>query len=82
MITETIINVFLTIIHTLVMELPSALFSLPNWLVQFLKLLSTGLKFFPTDVWIVVTANIYVWWNFQMGWAIFEWLYKKIPGVN
>lgn len=29
-----------------------------------------------------VVGNIIFWSTIQIGWAIVEWLYKKIPGVS
>lgn len=45
-------------------------------------LLAYGLYFFPLDLWIVIISNISMWVALQGGWAVIEWVYKKIPGVD
>ncbi|MBC9723255.1 MAG: hypothetical protein H9W82_18960 [Lactobacillus sp.] len=44
--------------------------------------LSKAMMFFPIDVWVVVIANIAMWISLQFAWAIIEWIYRKIPGIN
>lgn len=56
--------------------------SLPSWLGDTLSLISKALMFFPTDVYVVVIANIVFWLTLQLTWGIIEWIYKKIPGIN
>lgn len=58
------------------------LISLPPFIGDFLLLLKTALMFFPVDVWVIFIANVTFWISVQYGWAIIEWIYKKIPGVN
>ena len=55
---------------------------LPGWLGDTLNLIADAMMFFPVDVWVVVIANGVIWITVQFGWAIFEWVYKKIPGVD
>lgn len=55
---------------------------LPTWIDDTLKLIAKGMMFFPVDVYVIVIANIALWLTIQFGWAIIEWLYKKIPGIN
>lgn len=37
---------------------------------------------FPVDVFKLCISNVIFWLSVQMGWAIIEWVYKKIPGVS
>lgn len=41
-----------------------------------------GLEFFGSGNFIIVITNILLWAGVHMVWAIIEWVYKKIPGVN
>lgn len=54
----------------------------PNWITNTLSLISKALIFFPADVWVVVIGNILFWTSLHFVWAIIEWVYKKIPGIN
>ena len=56
--------------------------NLPGWLGDTLNLIADAMMFFPIDVWVIVIANVVLWLSLQFAWAIFEWIYKKIPGVN
>ncbi|MDD3016680.1 MAG: hypothetical protein PHR41_09365 [Lactococcus chungangensis] len=55
---------------------------LPSWVGSAVRLISSGLAFFPTDVWVVTIANIVFWLDAHLVWACVEWVYKKIPGVE
>lgn len=55
---------------------------LPSYIGSTLDLLSIPLKIFPVDLWILIISNITFWYSVQFGWAIIEWVYKKIPGVD
>ena len=55
---------------------------LPFGMGDTINLLSKAFMFFPIDVWIVVIMNITMWLSLQFAWAIIEWIYKKIPGIN
>jgi len=37
---------------------------------------------FPLSMFLMILTNIIFWLTAQMLWAIIEWFYKKIPGVN
>lgn len=56
--------------------------TMPLWGLDTINLLSKGLMFFPRDVWAFVIGNIIFWLMAQLTWAIIEWVYKKIPGVD
>lgn len=55
---------------------------LPGWLGDFMDLIANAMMFFPIDVWVIIIANVVLWIGIQFAWAVFEWIYKKIPGVN
>jgi hypothetical protein len=41
-----------------------------------------GFYVFPASMFFIIIGNVLFWFYVQMKWAIIEWLYKKIPGVN
>lgn len=55
---------------------------LPGWLGDTLSLISKAMMFFPVDVWVVVLTSVAFWLSIQFTWAVIEWVYRKIPGVN
>lgn len=81
MIVEFIISAVLDCINWLISLLPS-FDSLPNWLGDFLTLAGYALNFIPADVWIITLGNVALWKFGFIAWAIVEWVYKKIPGVD
>ena len=48
----------------------------------FIDLLAYGFFIFPFSLFMTFMGNVLFWLALQMGWAIIEWVYKKIPGVN
>jgi hypothetical protein len=48
----------------------------------FIGMLAYGFYVFPVSLFLVFIGNILFWLSAQMIWAIIEWVYKKIPGVN
>lgn len=56
--------------------------NLPFGMGDTISLLGKAMMFFPVDVWAVVILNITFWLSIQFAWAIIEWIYKKIPGIN
>ena len=48
----------------------------------FTSFISNAFVIFPSNLFLVIVANITFWLGVQMLWAIIEWVYKKIPGVN
>lgn len=57
-------------------------FVVPLWMADMYNLLGKALMFFPTEVYVVTLMNIGFWITVQFAWAIIEWIYKKIPGIN
>ncbi|WZL74072.1 hypothetical protein QBE52_04860 [Clostridiaceae bacterium 35-E11] len=81
MIIELLFSPVFAILNRLVVHIPVGA-TLPSWSLDFANLLSKGLMFFPADVWFVVIGNVIFWMMAHMAWAIIEWLYKKLPGVD
>lgn len=82
MIVELLLNIVFGSVYFITEVIPNTLFNLPDWGIQAIKMLKTGLGLFPNDVWIVCISNGMFWLVVQFTWAIIEWIYKKIPGVN
>lgn len=61
---------------------PGIVLSVPDWVAQFFNLLLKGLAFFPFDVWSVLISDAIFMMLIHFGWAVIEWIYIKIPGVN
>lgn len=81
MIIELLCTPVFLLIKGLIQLIPVA-FQIPNWLADLISLLIKGMQFFPPDVWAIAIGNIIFWLLLQFIWAIIEWVYKKIPGVN
>lgn len=41
-----------------------------------------GLYFLPDGFWAMFLSSLIFWMTAQFGWAIIEWVYKKIPGIS
>lgn len=46
------------------------------------ELLRIGLFFLPDGFWSVFLSSVIFWLTANFGWAIIEWIYKKIPGIS
>ena len=83
MILETTFNLLLGFIKTFIdMINLSPAVSLPDWGVHFTTMFLKCLAFFPFDVWSILISNIMLWITIHFVWAVIEWIYIKIPGVN
>lgn len=56
--------------------------SIPSWMSYTVGILKYPMSIFPADVWIILITNVAFWYVAQLTWAIVEWVYKKIPGVD
>lgn len=77
MLLTLIFSLMLTIINLLPTLSAPALESAPT-----ATLIGWALNFFPPDLWTTIIQSIGFWYALMMLWAIIEWAYKKIPGVN
>jgi len=80
-ITEVLLNLVFGIINGIIGTL-SMNFTLPNYVSQTIHLLSIAFSIFPADLFFALLANFLAWQSIHFGWAMFEWIYKKIPGVD
>lgn len=81
MILEAVMTISFAMIHTLILLMPDG-YGLPDWGVHAVELISKAMIVFPVDVWLIVIGNIAFWLTAQLAWAVIEWIYKKIPGIN
>lgn len=82
MIIELILDCFFGLVNFIISLIPTNSVGLPNWITSFISFVSTGLSFFPPSVFNILIGNIAFWLTVQMSWAIIEWLYKKVPGID
>lgn len=81
MLIELILSPFFGLIDlviTLLPNIPSVNVTLSN-LVIFVR---KGLYFTDTGVFSLVLGTVITFSTLQLGWAVIEWIYKKIPGVD
>lgn len=69
------------LVHALVDFLP-VLSSVPIGFNALLDIIGYGCAFIGTDFFLAFIGNIVFWLTAQLGWAIIEWVYKKIPGIK
>lgn len=81
MIVEVVLGVLMDCVNWIIAFLPS-IESLPSWVTDTITLISFGLQIFPVDVWIVLLIHLVLWTGGSYIWAVVEWVYKKIPGVD
>ena len=48
----------------------------------FIDIISPAFAIYPYWLFVLVISNVIFWIGIQFTWAVIEWLYKKIPGVN
>lgn len=81
MIIESIIDIFFIPLQLLLNMLPSSIVELiPDFTLPDIALM--GAYFFPMDVIVFAISSWAAWYMIFMTWAIIEWVYKKIPGIN
>lgn len=82
MILEYILNPVFSLINSLIETLPSSFFEIPDWFISFRSILCKGISLLPDGLFGIVIGNVVFWIATQYGWAVIEWIYKKIPGVD
>lgn len=48
----------------------------------FYHFIQLGLYFCGSAPFVLILANVLFWISAQIGWAVIEWIYKKIPGIS
>lgn len=46
------------------------------------NIIGYGCAIVGTDFFLAILGNVIFWLTVQLTWAIVEWIYKKVPGVN
>ncbi len=87
MILEAVLKVLFSAIGFVIGWLPdlSGLDPLSEYsdaLTTFVDFLAYGFLIFPAKLFFIFIGNVMFWLGAQMVWAVVEWVYKKIPGVN
>lgn len=71
------------VVKTLISYFPSIANYIPVlWASYTGQLLDIAFTFFPKDVFETIIDNVVFWMGIQFAWAIIEWLYRKLPGVD
>jgi len=81
MIVEAVCNMFFGLVEFLV-AMFSAPLNIPAWIGDASVVIGYGLMIFPLDIWAFCIGSFALWTGIHFAWAIIEWIYKKIPGVN
>jgi hypothetical protein len=81
MIIESVFNLLFGLVNIIVGLLPT-LPTMPSFINNTLDLFSKAFQFIPSDIWIAMITSASLWFVVQFGWAVIEWVYKKIPGIN
>lgn len=81
MIVEKILDMFFSGVNFLISMLPTPVIATisgftPPDIVRY------GICFFPSDIMFYTVAAFVTWKTIFILWAITEWVYKKIPGIN
>ena len=79
MIFSGLTNIFFSFIKVILSFLPS---SMGGPTVHFFSILGSAIDFFGAGTFTLVISNIVFWSTAHLVWAIIEWIYIKIPGVN
>lgn len=81
MIWHLLIDMFFAPLNFFIKILPEpALNFIAN--VSIPKPLKYGANFFPMDLLLIIVTSFVIWYTIFMIWAVIEWVYKKIPGVD
>lgn len=83
MITEAVIDMVVILIEWIITLLPSGTIYFPAVDTTYIDfVLDFFFYFFPKTLFVIVIGNVGIWMAVQFGWAIVEWIYKKVPGVD
>ena len=84
MLVELVMNVVWGMVKFLIATLGGMLHIVaPTFdLTPLLNLMSYGVYIFGPTAFCFVVNTVVGWASVHLGWAIIEWIYKKIPGVD
>ena len=67
---------------TLLINLFPVIESFPTTFGAVTNIIGYGCAIIGTDFFLSILGNIIFWLSVQLSWALIEWIYKKIPGLN
>lgn len=82
MIIEAIFNCIFFMVDLVISLIPSYQVVALTGVATFYNYISIGLDFCGTFPFISIVGNVLGWCAIDISWAVIEWVYKKIPGVD
>ena len=82
MITESILTVLFAVANFLIGLLPQKVANIFDGTAGLGTILAYGLYFFPMDLWLFIIGQGVAMLGISLSYAILEWGWKKIPGVD
>lgn len=82
MIVEGIFDLFFTFVKFLIGLFPSNVENVNGSLQGFIDLIGYGIYVVGPVTFVSVVASFTAWTVVNMAWAVIEWIYKKLPGIN
>lgn len=49
---------------------------------SFIEFLHVGLYFFGAAPFVMCISSVLLWSVAEVSWSVFEWCYKKLPGID
>lgn len=82
MIIEGLFGLIFTFVEFVLELMPSFDMTANDYTTGTITLVANALVLFPIDLWILLVVNIVFFLTASLAWAVIEWVYKKIPGVD
>lgn len=82
MIIELLLLPIVGLLNLIVSLVPDIGYSTISVVEIFRNFIALGLYFFGTTPFVLVLGSVVFWSGVHFAWAIIEWVYKKIPGVD
>ena len=82
MITEAILTVLFVVANFLIGLLPQSVANVFDGTAGLATILAYGLYFFPMDLWLFIIGQGTLMLGVSLTYAVLEWVWKKIPGVD
>lgn len=82
MITESLLDFLFAIVEFMIGLIPDWSANMFDGTAGLGTILAYGLYFFPIDLWIFVIGQGVLMMGITLAYALSEWVWKKIPGVE
>lgn len=81
---EAIFNVIFGFIMNMLSVFPASTLTYDNYSFAstLLQMLGYFNSFVGNDIFLVAIGHSIFFWTAEFAWAVIEWIYKKIPGVD